>query len=51
MKDCTLQNSKLKAKVDAKAGQHWKDGLHRFSKVDELHADQMKVFCKKAFCK
>jgi len=46
MKDCASQNLKLKAKVDAKAGQRWKDGLRRFSKVDELHADRMKVFCK-----
>jgi hypothetical protein len=46
MKDCASQNPKLKAKVDAKAGQRWKDGLRRFSKVDELHADRMKVFCK-----
>jgi hypothetical protein len=46
MRDCALKNPKLKAKVDGKAGRRWNDALGRFSKVDELHADRMKVFCQ-----
>jgi len=44
LKDCALKKPKLKAKVDGKAGSRWEKALGRFSKVDELHADRMKVF-------
>ena len=46
LKDCALKKPKLKAKVDQKSERRWMDALDRFSKVDELHTDRMKVFGK-----
>ena len=47
LKDCARGNKKLLQKLDDKAGVCWRDALGRFSKVDELHKDRMKVFGKK----
>jgi hypothetical protein len=47
LKDLGKMNPKLKAKLDGKAEHRWKDALGRFSKINELHADRMKVFVEK----
>jgi hypothetical protein len=44
MKSCALKNKKLKDKLDALAGSRWLEALNRFSKLDELHQDRIKVF-------
>ena len=46
LKDCARRNKRLMQKLDGKAGVRWRDALGRFSKVDELHWDRMKVFSK-----
>jgi hypothetical protein len=42
---CTLENPKLKAMVDGLSELCWKEVLGQFSKLTELHADRMAVFC------
>lgn len=44
LKACAQQKPKLKAKLDARAEARWSEALDRFSKVDQLHNDRVKVF-------
>lgn len=46
LKTCAEEDPNLKEEMDAKSEARWKRAMGRFSKLDELHVDRMKLFKK-----
>lgn len=44
LKTCAVKKPQLKEKLDKQAESRWLKALNRFSKVSEVHKDQIKVF-------